>query len=50
MTPNVIVYLIRAILCNEQLQKWLREEAKKTNTPIDDLALDALDALLCGDK
>ncbi len=35
------------ILCNDEMLSWLKAEAKKTETPIDDTAVEIVEMLLC---
>ncbi len=42
--PDIILGVIRVIL--QELLPWLEEEAKKTDTPIDDKAVQILKKLL----
>lgn len=43
-----ILVFLRLILCRPEVIKWLREEAKKSTTPIDDIAVSIIVKLLCG--
>lgn len=45
--PTIIIYILRLVLCNESMLVWLREEAKKSATPIDDTAVAIVEMLLC---
>ncbi len=45
--PKIIIYILGLVLCNETMLAWLREEAKKTATPIDDTAVSIIEMLLC---
>lgn len=42
--------LLRFVLCNEKLLTWLRTEAAKTETPIDDTAVRIIEWTLGGDQ
>ncbi len=44
---TIIVYILRLVLCNDAILTWLREEAKKSATPIDDTAVALIEMLLC---
>lgn len=50
MKAEVIVQILRLILCNQEMLAWLEEQAAKTNTPIDDMMVGVLKLLLCGQK
>jgi hypothetical protein len=50
MNPTMILYFVRLLLCNEPFIKWLKEEASKSSTPIDDYAVEAVFTLLCQTK
>jgi hypothetical protein len=50
MNPAIIVYFLRLILCNPEILNWLKTEAAKSSTPIDDYAVQAISALLCPSK
>lgn len=45
--PTIVIYILRMVLCNEAILSWLREEAKKSATPIDDTAVSIVEMLLC---
>jgi hypothetical protein len=47
MTPEMIVTILRLILCNPQMLEWLEAEAQKTDTPVDDTILAILKLALC---
>lgn len=42
--------LLRFVLCNEKLMTWLRTEAAKSETPIDDTAVKIIEWTLCGSE
>lgn len=42
--------ILRLILCNKTMLDWLKAEAAKTSTPIDDTAIKIIEALLCGSE
>lgn len=42
-----VIYILRLILCTPEMQKFLREAALKTDTPIDNHMLDVVYSLLC---
>jgi hypothetical protein len=44
MTPEMVLRVVRVIY--KSLSAWLHEEAKKSNTPVDDYMLEILDFLL----
>ncbi len=44
---SIIVYILRLVLCNDEMIKWLKAEAAKTGTPIDDTAVAIIEMLLC---
>ena len=44
---NTIIIILRLILCNEEILTWLKAEAKKTSTPIDDTTIMIVEMLLC---
>jgi hypothetical protein len=48
MKPEIIIHILRLILCNQEVMTWLENEASKTGTPIDDEVLRVLKLLLCG--
>lgn len=41
--------ILRMILCSGPVLPWLKEEAKKSDTPIDDTAIRIIEGVLCGD-
>jgi len=45
MDPKIIIQIISLIIC--PLLKWLDQEAKKTETPVDDKAVAILAEILC---
>jgi len=45
MPVSVILMVLRFVL-NDSLISWLREQAKKTDTPIDDTAVAIIEFLL----
>lgn len=42
--------ILRFVLCNKSILDWLKAEAAKTGTPIDDTAVKLIEALLCGSE
>jgi hypothetical protein len=46
---NFALMLLRLVLCNEKLLSWLKAEAAKTDTPVDDTAVKVLEFVLCGE-
>lgn len=50
MDPRFVIYILRLVLCNPQFLAWLKEQAKKTDTPIDDTAVALIEVLLCPGK
>lgn len=50
MNPVMILYFVRLLICNEAFMQWLKAEAVKSSTPIDDYAVEALFTLLCSAK
>ena len=46
----MILYVLRLILCNTKTSEWLKAQAKKTDTPIDDYAIGLIEYLLCPDE
>jgi|GEM_PF-6386978 len=44
---NIILYILRLVLCSDETLKWLKAEAAKTDTPIDDTAVAIVEMLLC---
>lgn len=47
MNPAAIMYILRLLLCNTEMLEWLKKQAKVSNTPIDDMAIDIIEMLLC---
>lgn len=50
MNPALIIAILRTILCRPELKKWLENEAGKTGTPIDNVALMVIYLLLSCEK
>lgn len=50
MKPEFSMYLLKMLLCNPSMIAFLRAEAAKTSTPIDDTAVDIIVSLLCDAK
>jgi hypothetical protein len=50
MKAEIIIQILRLILCNNEMMAWLEEQAAKTNTPVDDVMVGVLKLLLCGQK
>jgi len=46
ITADVILEILRLIVCGDVLE-WLRQQAEKSETPIDDLGVELLEKLLC---
>jgi len=46
----MIVTILQLILCNPQMLEWMREQAQKSDTPIDDIGIKVLEILLCNQK
>ena len=44
--PEFIVYILKQILCSKEIKEYLNTEAKKTDTPIDDLMVEVIYTLL----
>lgn len=44
ISAGIILAVVRAVYC--ELRPWLREQAKASETPVDDRLLDVLDRLL----
>jgi PII-like signaling protein len=44
MTPEMVLRIVRVIY--KSLRVWLAEEAKKSDTPVDDYMVEILDFLL----
>lgn len=40
--------ILRFVLCNEKMLTWLKTEAAKTETPVDDTTVRVVEMLLCG--
>lgn len=45
---NLALLILRLVLCNASLLTWLKSEAAKSETPIDDTAIKVVEMLLCG--
>jgi len=45
MGPQIIIQILSLLIC--PLFEWLSQEAKKTDTPIDDITVAILKELLC---
>lgn len=45
---GVALMILKLVLCNAQVMKWLKAEAAKSETPIDDTAVKIVEFLLCG--
>ena len=50
MKPELILYLVRLLLCNSEVIAWLKEQAQKSETPIDDTMLQGIQYLLCPER
>jgi hypothetical protein len=50
MKPEIIIQILKLIFCNHEVMTWLEEQAAKTSTPIDDVAIRVLKLLLCDQK
>jgi len=49
MNEKTVLGIIKMILCNPDVRKWIEDKAGSTSTPIDDLAVKILYLLLgCG--
>lgn len=48
MNPVMIIGILRMVLCNDEMMDWMEKEAKKSTTPIDDIAVKMVGMLLCG--
>ena len=49
MEPKTVLGIIKMILCNPDVRKWIEDQAANTSTPIDNLAVKVLYLLLnCG--
>ena len=46
MEPKTVLGIIRMILCNPDVRKWIEDQATHTSTPIDNLAVKVLYLLL----
>lgn len=44
---TIVIKILQAILCDPTIMAWLEAEAKKTETPIDDMALTMIKMMLC---
>jgi len=45
MDPKIAIQIIALVIC--PLLEWLEQEAKKTETPVDDKAVAVLAEILC---
>ena len=45
MDPKIIIQIVTLLVC--PLLEWLEQEAKKTETPIDDKTVAILSEILC---
>ena len=49
MEAKTVLGIIKMILCNPDVKKWIEDQAAHTSTPIDNLAVKVLYLLLnCG--
>lgn len=46
MNPAVIVAIVRMLLCDPVVKKWMETMAKDSSTPIDDVGVSVLYMLL----
>lgn len=46
MNPVLIITILRAVLCEPEIKKFLEKAAADSNTPIDDVTLGVLYMLL----
>lgn len=44
---STVLYILGFVLCNEKTLAWLKAEAKKSETPIDDTTIAIIEMLLC---
>lgn len=45
---KLALLILRLVLCNQTLLGWLKSEAAKSETPIDDTAIKVVEMILCG--
>jgi hypothetical protein len=51
MEARTVLGIIKMILCNPEVKKWIEDQAAHTSTPIDNLAVKILYLLLgCGGR
>ena len=50
MKPELALYILRLILCNPATLPWLKDQAKKSDTMIDDHMVEIVELLLCPEK
>lgn len=46
MNPILVITILRAILCEKDIKKWLIEQAEKSETPLDNVAVGVLYMIL----
>lgn len=44
---SIVLVILRMVLCNDKMLTWLKEQAKKSDTPIDDTGVRILELILC---
>jgi len=47
MRAESILYILRLIFCNSDVLAWLKEQAKKSDSKIDDYMVEIIESLLC---
>jgi hypothetical protein len=47
---NFGLMILRLVLCNEKMLAWLKAEAAKTETPIDDTAIRLIEMVVCSSE
>lgn len=50
MKPELVLYLLRLLLCNNEIVTWMKEQAQKSETPIDDNIVAGIQYLLCPER
>lgn len=50
MRAEIIVVIVRAILCEKNLRAWLENQAKLSDNPLDNIALKIIYQILGCDK